>query len=124
MNHMEMTAEEAAMLIEISTDALYRRIRWTIGHEGAWRSLEIDQVQLYIQALSNLHTKAWLLLKDLDGPHVLPDFEDAFMIPDDVWDLIDEIGKVQSWDQIQQHLHSPSLCRVCRILAHEASNQL
>lgn len=121
MNTIELTGEEASLLIESTTDALYARVRWSIGFEGKWRALDLKDVQAYLSALSTLHTKAWMLLRDIDSS-VLKDFERAFMIPDIVWDLIDEITVAHEWKDVPRHQHSPSLCQTCRILAHAATN--
>lgn len=121
MNTIELTGEEASLLIETTTDALYRRVLWSIGFEGKWRALPLEDVQNYLGALSTLHTKAWMVLRDLDSG-ILDDFEKAFMIPDIVWDLIDEITVAHEWKDVPRHQHSPSLCQACRVLSHAAAN--
>ena len=118
---IDLTPEEASLLIETTLDALYKRVRWSVGHEGAWRSLKIGDVQTYLSALSTLHMKGWMILRDIDSD-IIPEFEKAFMIPDNVWDLIDEITSAADWEQVPQHLHSPTLCRVCRVINQEISN--
>ena len=120
MNTIELSGEEASLLIETTTDALYQRVRWSIGFEGKWRSLPLIDVQSYIGALSTLHTKAWMVLRDL-GP-IIDVFEKAFMIPDIVWNLIDEITAAPEWKDVPKHQHSPSLCQTCRVIAHAAVN--
>ncbi len=120
MNTIELSGEEASLLIETTTDALYQRVRWSIGFEGKWRQLPLNQVQEYLGALSNLHTKAWMVLRDIGS--VIEEFEEAFMIPDLVWDLIDEITAAPEWKDVPRHQHSPSLCQTCRILAYAAIN--
>ncbi len=120
MNTIELTGEEVSLLIETTTDALYQRVRWSIGHKGKWQTLPFDQVQMYLTALSTLHTKAWMVLRDFGD--IDSAFTDAFMIPDIVWDLIDEITKATSWENTPSHLHSATLCKTCRVLAHAASN--
>ena len=121
MNTIELSGEEASLLIEATTDALYQRVRWSIGHKGKWQTLPFDQVQMYLRALSTLHTKAWMVLRDIDTD-IMSEFSDAFMIPDIVWDLIDEITKATTWADAPKHLHSETLCKACRVLSGAASN--
>lgn len=121
--NMNITAEEAALLIEMSMDALYKRVRWSIGHEGRWRSLDFDLAKSYLNSLSTLHMKAWMVLRDLDH-EVLPEFEQEFMIPDHVWELVDEITASESWETTPRHLHSVTLCKTCRALYQDASNEI
>lgn len=123
MNTIDLTGEEASLLIEISTDALYRRIKWSIGPRGSWHELGLPLVQTYIGALSTLHLKGWMVLRDIDS-EIIPEFDKAFMIPDIVWDLTDEITSAKSWDDVPSHLHSPTLCVVCRVLSYEQANIL
>ncbi len=121
MNTIELSGEEASLLIEATTDALYQRVRWSIGHKGKWQSLPFDQVQMYLRALSTLHTKAWMVLRDIDAD-INQDYIDAFMIPEIVWDLIDEITSAVAWENVPKHLHSQTLCQICRLISRTASN--
>ena len=120
MNSIDLSGEEASLLVETTLDALYRRVRWSIGHDGQWRSLDFEEVKMYISALYTLHMKGWMILRDTG--EVIAEFEKAFMIPDDVWEVIDSITAAATWGDVPQHLHSPSLCRVCRTLTQHPSN--
>lgn len=118
MNTIGLTANEASLLIAAVHDALLRSIRWSIGPEGSWRSVPLEDAQNYIQTFAVLHSKIWMVLKDYEEPE--HSFEKAFMIPDIVWDVVDGITTATSWDQVDKHLHSPTLCKACRFIYTEA----
>ena len=118
MNTIELSATEASLLIAAVHDALLRSVRWSIGPEGSWRSVALEEAQNYIQTFAVLHSKIWMILKDYDEPE--SSFEETFMIPQIVWDVVDEITTATSWDQVERHLHSPTLCRACRFIYTEA----
>ncbi len=111
---LTLTGSEVATLIEASMDALYKRLYWsvTIGHR--WRDIDLGYAAKMIEDLQLAHTKLYLSFRELG--HLHDEFDEAFTVPDDVYELIDQIEKAASWDDIPTHRHNRSLCKLCKTL--------
>jgi hypothetical protein len=109
---ISLTAGEVMSLIEATQDALYKRLQWSIRPGSRWRDLDLAYAQQMVRDLNNAHGKLYLTVRDLG--HLHDEFEDAFTISDHVYELIDRILDAGRWDDIEPHLHAPSLCKVCK----------
>jgi hypothetical protein len=109
---LTLTGGEVATLIEASHDALYKRLQWTVREGSNWRDLDILYAGQMVTDLVQAHTKLYLAFRELG--HLHDEFEKAFMITDDVYELIDTITDANSWDQVPTHRHAESLCQLCR----------
>lgn len=116
---VSLTQYEAASLIESAYDSLYRKVRWSISpsHEK-WHELDFRIVKSSIDALATAYMQLYMAFRQSvgQGDAISPDFEDAFIIGQEVWDVIDSIRAAEDWDEVERHLHAESLCRACREL--------
>ena len=109
-----LTGGEVASLIEGCQDALYKRLQWSVRPGSSWRDLPIAYAAQMVNDLVQAHTKLYLAFRDLG--HLHDKFEETFTIPDHVYELIDLITQASSWDEIEPHLHAPSLCKTCKVI--------
>jgi hypothetical protein len=110
--NLTLTGGEVATMIEASMDALYKRLQWSIRVGTRWRDLDILYAGQMITDLVQAHTKLYLAFRELG--HLHDAFEEAFMITDEVYELIDTITDASSWGQVLTHRHAESLCQLCR----------
>lgn len=111
---LTLTGGEIATLIEATVDALYKRLQWSVRRESVWRTLPIAYAGQMVRDLEQAHAKLYIAFREFG--HLHDEFEKAFIIPDPVYDLIDSIKDATSWDEIEPHLHAPSLCKVCKVI--------
>lgn len=117
------TQYEAASIIEAIHDSLFRKVRWTISpaHEH-WHALDFQIVKSSIDSLATAYTQTYMAFRqsidDLDdGEDISPDFEEAFIVPNEVWSVIDQITISDTWDEVEIHYHGESLCQACKELS-------
>jgi hypothetical protein len=116
------TQYEIASIIEGIHDSLYRKVRWTVNpYHEAWHQLDFDIVLASIDSLSTAYMQSYMAfrqsIEDGGGEAISPEYEQAFIIPDNVWEVIDQIRSCEDWEEVEKHLHSETLCRTCRELA-------
>lgn len=109
-----LTGGEIATLIEAAHDSLYKRLKWSISLDTKWRDLPVGYASQMVKDLEQAHTKLYLAFRELGNMH--DEFDEAFLIPDEVYELIDQVSSMQSWDEIETHRHAPSLCKLCKTL--------
>jgi hypothetical protein len=113
---LEVLPEELAGIIEALHDGVLRRIRWTCyaDHDFAgWKGLDIGIVQTVMSAMQNAYVKSVMTYRDADYKN-RGSFEAAFLWPDEVFEILDEIMTAQSWDEVPKHpVHDPVSCKVC-----------
>lgn len=111
---LTLTGGQVATLIEATVDALYKRLQWSVRMDSKWRELPIAYAAQMVRDLEQAHGRLYLAFRDLG--HLHDQFEKAFIISDEVYDLIDMITDARSWDDVTEHRHSPSLCSVCKVI--------
>ena len=108
---------EMAATIEALHDAVLRRLKWTVQRERKhWSQLDWEVVTEVVNQAAQAYSKAVMTLRSLDDLHVNPKFYEAFEIPTEGWDLINDIFLADSWDEAP--VHDPCDCRLCFKMAH------
>lgn len=109
---------EAASVIESIHDALFRKVRWTISPAyDAWHQLDFDVVRAAVDSLSTAYMQLYLAFRQSvedSYDSIDPEFEKAFIIGQEAWEVIDQIRESKTWDDVERHLHGETLCRACR----------
>ena len=117
---LELTPSELAGVIEALHDGVLRRLRWSTVDDPrfqTWRTLDVEVVQMVIDAMLAAYTKAVMTFREarevVSG--VATEFEDSFSFKTEVWDLLADITKAKSWDDMPIHpIHAHSdKCPVC-----------
>ncbi len=116
------TQYEMASVIEGIHDSLFRRVRWTISPAyEKWNSLDFKIVKASIDSLATAYGQSYMAFRQSidedEGEAIAPEYEKAFIIPDEVWDVIDQIRSCETWEEVEQHRHADSLCQACRLLS-------
>jgi hypothetical protein len=113
---LEVSPDELASIIEALHDGVLRRIRWTsYADQGfeKWKKLDLEIVQQVINGMFSAYTKGVMTYRDADFTN-RASFEDAFLWPDEVFDLLYGILDAESWDSVPNHrVHKPAECKVC-----------
>lgn len=115
------TQYEMAAIIEGIHDSLFRQVRWTVSPaHDRWKSLDFEIVRASIDALSTAYGQSYMAFRQSvieDSEAISEDYERAFIIPDEVWEVIDQIRSCEEWSNVELHLHNESLCQACRLLS-------
>jgi hypothetical protein len=110
---LTLTPQELTSTIEALHDGLLRRTRWATSPDFLhWRNLDIGIAQIVIDSMTSSYTKAMMVYRETDMAK-LPEYEEAFLLPDDVFDMLAEITKATSWDQVPYHRFHKSGCNFC-----------
>ena len=111
---------EAASIIEAIHDSLFRKVRWTISPAyEEWHKLDFSIVKASVDSLATAYMQAYMAFRQSiedDHGEIDPDYQEAFIITDDTWEVIDQVRYSDSWDEVEVHKHSETLCRACREL--------
>jgi hypothetical protein len=117
---LELTPSELAGVIEGLHDGVLRRLRWSTVEDPrfqTWRQLDIQVVQMVIDAMLAAYTKAVMTFREAreEVSGVATEFEDSFSFKPEVWDLLADITKAESWDDMPTHPIHTRLdnCPVC-----------
>ncbi len=115
------TQYEMASVIEGIHDSLFRQVRWTVSpHHEKWKALDFDIVKASIDALSTAYGQSYMAFRQSineDEEAISEEYEKAFIIPDLVWEVIDQIRSSEDWEGVEPHHHNDSLCQSCRLLS-------
>lgn len=118
MVELKLEPNELTAVIEALHDGILRRLRWTtIDHPQykVWRTLEIETVQIVIDNFVSSYGKALMVYREADFTKS-PTFNDKFMLPDEVWDLLNGITIATSWDDVPVHDIHLKDCTVCGLI--------
>jgi hypothetical protein len=121
---LNLEPAQLAGVIEAVHDAILRRVRWSTVEASqyqTWRRLDIETVQVVIGNLKGAYAEALMVYQEADFMKS-PEFATTFMLPDEVWDLLDTILHAESWEEVPTHpIHSiADNCPVCGAISKVA----
>jgi hypothetical protein len=115
---LKLEPNELTAVIEGLHDGILRRLRWTsIKHPqySTWRTLDIETVQIVLDNFVSAYSKALMLYREAPFEKS-PTFNDKFMLPDEVWDLLNGVTVASSWDDVPTHDIHTKDCTVCGLI--------
>lgn len=113
---LELEPQEVASIIEALHDGILRRLAWTTStSQKQWRGLPILTVQLVMDSMLSSYAKAVMSFRETEDIQKDERFEGAFSFNEEVWDMLDQITKAKTWDDVELHpFHSEKgECAAC-----------
>ncbi len=112
---VNVTPDELAATVEALFEALVRRVMWCVRpDQQEWAELEWKWAQEALTDTVQAYTKALMTFKDLDNIH--PKFVPSVTLPDEMWDLVNEVTLASSWEEVPTHPKHPyDECPICAV---------
>lgn len=102
---MPLTPQELASTVEALHDAVLRRLSWSVlkDFEGSWRdNLTLEDAQTILDSMVAAYAKGMMAFTE-GTFRKSADYLTMFTFPDEIWDLLAEVTKAKTWDEVPFH---------------------